>query len=211
MKILYSFTLQGQIDVDKCLKNIKDSKIPLNKCRFCYCDNDTKQYLLTKKIFETQIIKSCGLNKDLDYPLNAMRLSKNKPDYTIIALNETKITRYVDFEEDLQQFSKSLENKFCMFSTSFMNPCKKHLANHIDSRVLICNGIHKDIMNNYVDTCELLDKSNGDLSSYPKIYTYTNRDVLENMNMNSTFSINFNGMKSQTLFQQFFLMHLSDY
>lgn len=211
MKILFSYTLQGQSDVNNCLNQIKESKIPLNKCRFSYVDESTRQYLLSKNINEIQLIKSCGLGLDLDRPLNVMRLSKNKPDYVIIGLNNTKVTRYSEFELLLKNFQNSLSNKLCVFTTEFMYPFRLHQENRIDPRVIICSGIHKELLNNYVDTCEKLDVEISDLSESKFMKTYIDRDVLENMKMSDAININFKGLKNQTLFQQFFLSHLSDY
>lgn len=211
MKILFSFTLQGQLDVDKCINQILDSKIPLNKCRFYYCDDETKHYLMSKKIGEVQIIQSTGLSKEIDFPLNVMRLSKNKPNYTIIGLKNTKITRYLEFEKLLYNYQNCLDGKLSMFTTHFMYPYIQHQENRIDPRVLICNGIHKSLMLNYVDTCKVLDAEYANRSMSLLDFEYTCRDVLENLKMNEMININFKGNKNQTSFQQFFLAHLSDW
>lgn len=208
MRILFSFTLQGQKMVDSCLQRIKQSKIPLDKCRFCYCDRETKDYLLSKKIAERFIIQSCGLNVDLDRPLNAMRLSKNKPDYVIISLKNTNITRYKEFETIINNYQNGLYNKLNLFTTNFMYPFKKHLENRIDSRIIICHGIHKELLDNYVDTCESLDSTKAE---YIDDFGYTESEVFENMDMNEMININFKGNKNMTSFQQFFLAYLSDW
>ena len=91
-----------------------------------------------------------------------------------------------------------------------MYPYIIHDSNRIDSRVIFCHGIHKDILTEYIDTCEKLDNKYSDLITYPDGYTYTADDVLENMSL-QYININYSGNKNQTLFQQFFLAHLSDY
>lgn len=211
MKILFSFTLQGQTDVDKCINRILDSKLPLNKCRFYYCDDFTKQYLLSKKINGIQIIKSSGLSKELDFALNVMRLSKNKPNYTVIGLKNTKITRYSEFENILNEFQSNIIDNFCIFTTHFMYPYIQHQINKVDSRVIISNNAHKDLMNNYIDTCSELDTELANNSMKLTNFEYTCNDVLENLKMDPRININFKNTKNQTRFQQFFLSHLSDW
>lgn len=208
MRILFSYTLQSRIDVDRCLRQVKDSKIPLNKCRFYYCNEDVKTYMKDiRGLSDINIVQSCGLGYDLDFPLNVMRLSKNKPDHIIIGLKNTKVTRYNEFETLMPTFQQGIMDKLCIFSTNFMYPYKKHINNHIDTRVIMCNNIHKEMLNDYVDTCAYID---NDMTRYPNNHSFKDMDVLENMGMNHI-NIDFIQSKNKTAFQQFFLAHLSDY
>ena len=205
MRLLFGYTLQGQQMVDTCLKNIKKSHIPIKKCRFFYCDESTKQYLQQKLNNNQLIIQSCGLGYNIDDILNIMRLSKNKPDYYVININyKSRITRYNDFISEIKLFTNSLTNKLCIFSTKFMYPCKLHDIDRIDSRIVFCNGIHKNLLENYIETSKNLEIQYGFANVNSKI-------ILENMNMVESISLNFNGLQNKTLFQQFFLSHFSDY
>ena len=202
MRLLFSFTLQSQKQIDECIRNINKSHIPISKCRFFYSNEDDKKYL---ESIGLNAVKSCGLSPILDAPLNTMRISKNRSDSIVFGLSSnSRITRYKDLESELGQFVNSLEGKVCLFSTSYLYPCKQHQDNHIDSRIIICKNAHRDMMNNYIDACEYLDKE--------LVYElYDANTVLENMKLTNMMSINFNGLKNQSLFQQFLLTHFSDY
>ena len=218
MKILFSYTLQSPKEVDKTLKTIKESHIPLKECRFSYCNDTTKQYLLNIKnsgIDDRNLIQSCGINANIDFPLNAMRLSKNKPDYLIIGLDyRTRITRFNEFYELLSSgtYNMSLKGKLNIFSDAFMQPYYKHVGNRINTRIIMCNGIQKPLLNEYVDTCAILDETfENNMRSENGYVDYTNIDVLENMNMTDNINIDLINTRDRTMFQYFFIAHLSDF